>query len=539
MAEPLKAAQVAWYRWPTVRWGLAAVAVALGAGVAIWQWPLNIDIWQWWPPNIDSTSKRWANLLKENKSDCFEKLTKDSKEPIPTCLRYDEPKQPDPARPVWYYPHVAVYSTSAPPHQTPTLRDLGDHGQAQAISFLEKGSGLKGRAWADLREALDQATPGAGERDPFRFDRILIANVAKGIDWKPGDRMVWIRIIVQPINFSFAGYSVAATEHETLNVTSVERTDSRKVSADLGATMPGMEGPKAGLGLSSEHTVKTDSDIKAQYEKLGIDILPNFLRIMRESENGGDAVGNTKVSVTVVTDPEMIRRQEPEEQIQQPSGDDPINLLVTGTHFEADEQSAGNKPAIDVRPQLAVPHCALRARVWMLYEERKVEGDGHKYYEEGKQSVTLVRDAENKQPVDIMSADEVSPAVWSLRLCEDNHCAKGDELRAKVQPGRPGSEGRKVVFTDYGVAWRLAYWLRTGKTNTPPHTSYEFIYPRDAYGKPVALLPLLPVKADKEDDCNKKPKEERPVAESSIKAYSKRVAGRRFADVKRQGISGQ
>ncbi len=56
-----------------------------------------------------------------------------------------------------------------------------------------------------------------------------------------------------------------------------------------------------------------------------------------------------------------------------------------------------------MRPRVTVPHCALRARVWMLYEERRVDG-GRDRYDESKQSVTLVRDAEDKQDVEIVSA---------------------------------------------------------------------------------------------------------------------------------------
>ena len=63
---------------------------------------------------------------------------------------------------------------------------------------------------------------GRGREGPFRFDRVLVATVAKGAKWDLGDRMIWTRVFVQPINFSFAGYSVAATDNETVKLTSVE-----------------------------------------------------------------------------------------------------------------------------------------------------------------------------------------------------------------------------------------------------------------------------------------------------------------------------
>ncbi len=480
-----------WLRMPLPLWSLAALAVALIAGLGIWVWNRNSE----------ATPKRWSQE-SETFSSCFNTLTSSSATAKDPCFHAESEEIPvrflD-----WIRPSVAVYSTVAPARPSPTLRDLADGGQAEAIRFLEQDPGLKAKAWANISNALDDSRARVGERDPFRFDRVLVANVAKGIDWRPGDRMVWTRVLIQPINFSFAGYSVAETDNETLKVTSVERTDSRKFSGDLSATIPGMEGPKAELGPSSEHTVKTNSDINAQYEKLGIDIMPYFLRVMRESETGGDAVGNTKVLLTAVTDPDAIWRKYPNEPTRRVADGDPIVLLVTGTHFNdvADEQatSASRRPAIDVLPQVPVPHCALRARVWMIYEERQIDR-GRESYDESKQAVVLSHDAEDKQDVDIVSADEVSPAVWTLRLCEEATCAGDDHhtLMASV-PEPSGAQDktawRKVVFTDYGVAIRLAHWLRTEQKSTPPNTTYRFNYPGDG-----TYAAIKPVKV-KGDEC--------------------------------------
>ncbi len=362
----------AWYCRPAIL-GAGAVAITLVSLFALWQWQ----------PSANSTPRRWTGRENIEAHPCFTNLATEDpshgdvshsflhllhRRPIEECVHSPSEEQKEMRQHPygWVKPHVAVYSTPAPPHVSPSLRDLGDAGQAEAISFLEKDSGSKGGALATLRDALGQSNPKSGERDPFRFERVLIANVAKGIDWEPGDRMIWTRILVQPINFSFADYTVVATDNQTKRVTSIERMDLRKFSADLSATISGMEGPKASLGPSSERTTKTSSDITAQYEKLEIDILPNFMRIMRESETGGDAVGNTEVALTVVTDPDTIRRHYPGEPIQR-SSDGPIVLLVTGTHSDeeaAGEQSAGKKmKPIDVLPQVPVLHCALRARV--------------------------------------------------------------------------------------------------------------------------------------------------------------------------------
>lgn len=497
-ARPVRLAQPAapWFRG----WGLVGVAcfVALTATGLLGV----IELWRSFSHG-DPALLRWSKV-DESWSDCYRDLVT-LKPPKSDCVHSgSESIEPPPF--AWVRPHVAVYSAVAPPHPPPTLRDLSDQGQAQAIGFLEKDAGLKGRAWADLHDALNDTAIGVGERDPFRFDRVLVANVAKGLDWTPGDRMVWTRVLIQPINFRLAGYSVAATDNETQKVTSIESTNSRKFSTDISATIPGMEGPKVSLDPSVEHTVRTNTDVNAQYEKLGVDIMPGFLRIMRESETGGDAVGNTKVSLTAVTDPVMIQKRYPDDTSSRQIAEDPIVLLVTATNFDGDGgvsgegATGGKKPAITVLPQVPVPHCALRARVWMLYEQRHILSGGESYAE-GKQTVTLAHDAEDKQDVDIISADEVSPAVWSLRVCTDPKCVEGLPLRATVLPGARSSQSappwRKVVFTDYAVAIRLAHWLRTHQTSSPPNSSYKFDYPG---GDDRTYASLVPFKVSG-DDC--------------------------------------
>ena len=98
-----------------------------------------------------------------------------------------------------------------------------------------------------------------------------------------------------------------------------------------------------------------------------------------------------------------------------------------------------------------------------------------------KQAVTLVRDAEDKEDLDAVSADEVSPAVWSLEKCEKGQCEDGDEnknpLRATVRNGP--QQWRKVVFTDYGVAVQVAHWLRTNDNSAFSDLKYKFDYGSD------------------------------------------------------------
>lgn len=407
-------------------WALVAVLV-----VALVAWALATVI----TGRDDHGPKRWKSGGMACETEAFKRLSNASENSIalsggtacemetfkrlwnasghPTTPATDNqpiaPQQPD-----WSRPNVTVYSvaTVSPPHPRPTLHDLTDHGQAHAIDFLRDHSSSSPHAWADLQKALTDDGD-AGSPDPFKFDRVLVATVSKGVIWEPGDRMVWTRVFIQPINFKFAGYSVRATENETLKVSSVEATTTQKLSADIGLAVPGMEGPKASIGPSNERTVTTTADVNTQYEALGIDIMPNFLRIIRESERGGDVVGNTSVSLSIVTDLTTILKKFPNDLPKKPNGDEVV-LVVTGTHLEdGAKELKPDQATISVLPQAPLPHCALRARVWALYEQRSIK-TGREYYDESQQEAVFLRDADEKQDLDIMGPDEVSPAVWAI-----------------------------------------------------------------------------------------------------------------------------
>jgi hypothetical protein len=289
--------------------------------------------------------------------------------------------------------------------------------------------------------------------------------------------MIWTRVFVQPINFEFAGYTVAATDNATEKVASVESTRGGKISADLALTVPGLEGPKADLAPSADHTVKTTSDVTTQYERLGVDITPGFLRIIRESEAGGDVLGNATLSLSMVTDLATIMKTAPRET--PPSAQPTEVLLVTGEHLQEDAVELDDKKAsVSVLPHAPPPHCPLKAKVWMLYEQRHIV-DGAQFYQESQQTVSLLRKAHDEGIVEIVAADDVAPAVWRIDLQEPDagacqaaeipkqkgaeDCATTGFLKAKVIE-RKGvaikSVWRDIVFTDYGEASRLAHWLR-------------------------------------------------------------------------------
>ncbi len=109
-----------------------------------------------------------------------------------------------------------------------------------------------------------------------------------------------------------------------------------------------------------------------------------------------------------------------------PTRKNDLVLLVRGITLDEVSEGDKDKPSIDVLPQVPIPHCPLKAKVWMLYEQRHIDA-GRKYYDEAKQTVSLVRDEDKEQDVEIVGADDVSPAVWSLKICNDQCDPNGKE----------------------------------------------------------------------------------------------------------------
>lgn len=255
--------------------------------------------------------------------------------------------------------------------------------------------------------------------------------------------------------------------------TSTGRT-TRKLGADIALTIPGVEGPKADVTPDVEHSVTASSSVQAQYEKLGIDITSDFLRIIRESETGGDTVGNTTVSLAMQIDPETIGPTEADKPA--PRRDPELVLRVTDVKLPNEGESADVTPKLPVAPQLLLPHCALIARVWMLYDQRHILDATNEYFEEARQHIAFVHDSDGPWQLQMMSADEVSPPVWSIAY-EPPPAGAAPFVTAHLGGGDP----RRLVFPDYATASQFAHWLRTHPGQMIGDLQFDYTAGRSIY----------------------------------------------------------
>ena len=325
---------------------------------------------------------------------------------------------------VWDAPAVSVYSFATTSPSTPeiTLRDLSDRGQSALIMAMT----ATGADPAAIREALlkspkpkTEATEDAVTVEGT-YKRTLVANVTKGWNAVPGERLVWTWIDVQPVNFVFDGYTVVATDTQLLNIEQITNATTASANASLGKTgsettatttagspiskvLTNVAGSTAGVSGTLSNTYTTTAAINQQYVKLGADIVPGELRIFRESERNLDVAGNTLIALTLKLDPSKWKGVGMETSLRVSKQDlaKPDGSLVDPADV-----------VFELAQNQAPPRCALQAIVTLHYQARRPR-DGRSYVE-GQQTVTYARASTGPTVVDIVPADEVRKPAWRV-----------------------------------------------------------------------------------------------------------------------------
>jgi hypothetical protein len=111
--------------------------------------------------------------------------------------------------------------------------------------------------------------------------------------------------------------------------------------------------------------------------------------------------------------------------------------------------------------------------------------------------VELRQDVFDARTVEIVPADDIAPAVWSIKVTKAKQSIEGDtpDLAAQIDNG----SRRKLAFTDFLTASSLAHWLKTqmaAGTGSPRLQKMTFqVDPSDT------LTPFKHVR----DDCQQEP----------------------------------
>lgn len=350
----------------------------------------------------------------------------------------------------WSKPQVNVYSHASPPKDEPNLsiKDISDRGQAAFIEAMTRPN-IKPD---DFRSIL--AKPFASDSQisltPKKihnvFNRTLVATVTKGLDAKPGDRLMWTSILIKPNNFSFGGYTVFATDNQVINIEHVQDQTTNSIQGQVSATLPSPAQPNVGITTKYENQYTTSADINEQYTKNSVDILPNYLRIYRESERNLDVAGNTLIDLSAIIDPKKWHKTA--------NGATPIEsrvLLASNPDLRKNGKLLAPKDAnIDLTLVLSSPHCPLTAQVSMIYQMREIISHRDSY-QEGEQEVEIKKNATPWKNVEIVSADEVHPSTWEII---------SDKDKIPIMAQTANGETLKLAFSDFETAFEVAEWMK-------------------------------------------------------------------------------
>lgn len=341
---------------------------------------------------------------------------------------------------------------AAPLASTP-FAGMSDGAQAAYVTAQAKFA----RSPNQLGEALSaplQKPPGDSLGQPVtdRVQRNLVALMTRPTkDYSPGDRIMRAVVNIRPVNFTFGGYTVAATNRVMLDITSITRSTSQTGSVSINAAPP--TSPVSGSAQAGfQHQVGTTTPLREPEEVLTVTPTPTCLTIVREGGYGVDLTGNTLVSVsTLAAGPPRNEACGVVGDVYnaENAGNQSVFILDPGLVFSS------RGPAIRSGKTLgnlrAFPESPFYAQVTVNFILRRIETGGSSY-EDGKQSVSLVRGYSTKCQV-VLPAEALTPLLWVVhpgtRMTTVNVMVDGTETT--------------LAFSDPQTAAAAAKWIEQSR----------------------------------------------------------------------------
>jgi len=344
---------------------------------------------------------------------------------------------------------VYCYEVAPPPAEKPEelkVTGLSDRGQEAYVQAMAKKSGSSAALREDLGTPLGkkpEAEKKAAEIASTSLKRTMVISVSKGLNAATGDRLSWAQVEIRPVgdSFTFTGYTVAATEYDTIDIANVTRTRSFSLGAKLAPTLSSSVIGTGEIGSEFKAGKEVTAAIKQTYTKLDVGIQPCLLRITREGERSMEVNGNTFIKLTLKT-------QGPDDRYTE------SYFLAHALKLEKDGVLLKPGKASAAFQLVRLPAaCPLKAKVRLIYELRQIKG-GAATYVEGDDIVNIKRGVSEDEQV-LVPTDEIIPPLWGLKVVSRSEAKNGMPVVAQI----PLQGTMKVVFTDYLSAKAFALWL--------------------------------------------------------------------------------
>lgn len=361
-------------------------------------------------------------------------------------------------------PSVRVYSYATPQEKDSPdtnknvgLQSLSDHGQQ---AFIEKTVATAKKPSDALNALIAKKKGDEGDSSGVRlvqqtqFDRTLVVSVGKAIAARPGDRLMRTIVEVTPSkvwvtdkrgnrkeidSFQFAGYKVPTTAIALQNIAHVDNKVTTSVTGKLSPTLTGYiaGAGEADVGITSEK--EGSADILAQYQALHVDLTPNRLAVIRESERGIDISGNTIITPITVS---LAKEAE---------ADAAVLIDSTTEFFKSGRPLPPEKVSVTPTVLQIPPNHPVTVDVKLIYQLRVPDEGSRKYYLEGEQSVAIESGVVNLKGEVLIRGDDVSMKGYHLI-----DTVKGGTLDINVS-----GINNEIIFDDYLAAINFAKWMNS------------------------------------------------------------------------------
>ena len=275
-------------------------------------------------------------------------------------------------------------------------RDLPDAAAAAYLTAL--GTKLAG-AEEFRAAAADAIKPGKrGDADRTVLSRTIAIGLSKR-GYSATRRLLLTRVTMVPQNFVFAGYTLAKSEYQLVDLENValSRTTTAKVAVapKFGSVVEAGE-----ASLTQENKEGTTYVNRERTETLSIDYRPDRIELYQRGTAGSDLTGQLLLNASVR--PLTLDAAEYE--------------TVVGAHKIVAANGADLPPA--KASMTTVVDKILRSQPLIVcagvdYVERRVVG-GAQFVDEGRQRVVEERSLTAPRMYELIAGDQVAPPLWGV-----------------------------------------------------------------------------------------------------------------------------
>jgi hypothetical protein len=191
-------------------------------------------------------------------------------------------------------PVLAVTSLAADPASSTGFKDLAERSGAAYAAALATKTGTA----AEYRAALAEPIKGGGRSniDRTALPRVIALDVSPG-GYSAGDRLVWTRVTLLPIDFRFSDFALAKTDYQTIDLETITSTSKESASLTISPKI-GSPVEAAEAVLSAERSDQTVYANRERIRDLSVGFDPHRIVVTRDGGPGTDLAGITLLKVS-------------------------------------------------------------------------------------------------------------------------------------------------------------------------------------------------------------------------------------------------